>query len=228
MRHITRVFSVALIGLNLVLVWVHSSCELLLAAFSGGNLCRPHLYGSADKQRKRGLQGPVDCASIQSMNSDDSKSCYQKALQLLARRDHSSAELERKLRARGYGQSQIQTAIRECLRLNYLNDNRFAETYSLQLQRKGFGINGIKHKLYVRGISDSVIQDIVAAHGSDTAQLVLCRRVLAKKLKPLAGTADVKIQDPKLLRFLYNRGFSSHIIRKTIDEAVTGNDATAE
>ena len=162
------------------------------------------------------------------MDSDSIKSCYNKALQLLARRDHSNAELERKLRSRGYGQLEIQTAISECLRLNYLNDSRFAETYANQLQRKGFGINGIKHKLYSKGISDSVIQEVVAVQGSDAIQLEQCRRVLAKKLKPLTENTSVASRGPKLHRFLYSRGFSSQIIRKAIDEAVTGNDATAE
>ncbi len=162
------------------------------------------------------------------MDSDTSKSCYKKALQLLARRDHSHAELERKLRARRYGHLEIQATIRECLRLNYLNDNRFAETYAMQLQRKGFGINGIKHKLYSRGISDTVIQEVVAVQGSDTMQLEQCRRVLTKKLKPQAGKATAANQGPKLHRFLYSRGFSSHIIRKIMGEALTGDDATAE
>ncbi len=162
------------------------------------------------------------------MDSDSGKSCYSKALQLLARRDHSNAELRRKLRSRGYGQSEIQDAISECLRLNYLNDRRFAETYAMQLQRKGFGINGIKYKLYSKGISDTVIQEVVAVQESDPVQLEQCRRVLAKKMKPMTGNASVANQGPKLRRFLYSRGFSSQIIRKTIDEAVTGNDAAAE
>lgn len=162
------------------------------------------------------------------MDSDSGKSCYRKALHLLARRDHSSSELYKKLRSRDYGHLEIQAAIRECQRLNYLNDTRFAGAYAMQLQRKGFGINGIRHKLYGRGISDTIIQEVAAVHGDDAAQLQQCRRVLAKKLRPLAGSVSIESQGPKLHRFLYNRGFSSHIIRKTIDEALTARDATAE
>lgn len=130
------------------------------------------------------------------------------------------------MRSRGHGQFEIDAAIHECLRLNYLNDARFAEAYSAQLQRKGFGINGIKHKLYTKGIEDSVIREAVADQDSDAVQLVLCRRVLAKKLKPLAGRALVSTKGPKLHRFLYSRGFSSHIIRKAMDEATAGKEAT--
>ena len=158
------------------------------------------------------------------MESDLSKSCYQKALQLLARRDHSCTELRTKLKSRSYGHPEIEAAISECLRLDYLNDTRFAEGYSKQLLRKGYGINGIKHKLYVKGVSKEVIQESVTPYDSDNAQLEQCRRVLKKKLKPLTGKASAKNQGAKLHRFLFRRGFSSHIIRQTIGEMTTRQD----
>lgn len=152
------------------------------------------------------------------MDPDSSKSCYQKALQILARRDHSCAELMRKLRSRGFGISEIEPVIRECRRLGYLNDNRFAEIYVNQLQRKGYGINTIKQKLFAKGIPEAVIQDNLTPYGADNAQLELCRRVLAKKLKPFAGDNPSEAQAPKLYRYLLSRGFPSHIIRQILDE----------
>ncbi len=152
------------------------------------------------------------------MNPDSSKACYQKALQILARRDHSCAELMRKLRSRGFETPEIESVIRECRRLGYLSDSRFAEVYISQLQRKGYGINTIKHKLVTKGIPQAVIQDKVTPYGTDDAQLELCRRVLAKKMKPFAGENPSQAQTPKLYRHLSNRGFSGHIIRQALDE----------
>jgi regulatory protein len=154
------------------------------------------------------------------MDSDTKKSCYGKALQILARRDHSCSELRKKLNSRGFEEPVIETVIRECRRLNYLNDTRFTELYVNQLQRKGFGINGIKHKLYAKGIPEKVFQDKLAPHGTDNAQRELCRRVLAKKIKPIAGESPSESQAPKLYRYLLNRGFPSHIIRQTINEMI--------
>ncbi len=152
------------------------------------------------------------------MDPDSSKSCYQKALQILARRDHSCAELMRKLRSRGFGIPEIEPVIRECRRLGYLSDSRFAEVYASQLQRKGYGIYTINHKLFAKGIPQAVIQDILTPHGTDDAQLKLCRRVLAKKMKPFAAEKPSRAQAAKLYRYLLNRGFSGHIVRQAIDE----------
>jgi regulatory protein len=124
----------------------------------------------------------------------------------------------RKLRSRGFGTPEIEFAIRECRRLEYLNDSRFAEVYVRQLQRKGYGINTIKHKLFTKGIPQAVIQDKLTPYGSDDAQLTLCRRVLAKKMKPFAGENPSAAQAPKLYRHLLNRGFSGHIVRQALDE----------
>ncbi len=132
------------------------------------------------------------------------------------------------MRSRGFGHMAIEAAIDECLRLNYLDDSRFAETYATQLHRKGFGINIIKYKLYLRGVPDFAIHEAVEARGDDAVQFEQCRRVLAKKRKTLTGEDLENNHLRKLQRFLYSRGFSGHIIAKAIDEAVNGSDTTSE
>ncbi|MEJ2154257.1 MAG: regulatory protein RecX [Desulfobacteraceae bacterium] len=156
------------------------------------------------------------------MDSDNRKSCYHKALQLLTGRDHSCAELTRKLQTRGFDAPVIEAVIVECQRLNYLDDKRFADGYVSLLQRKGYGINSVKHKLYAKGISETLIQDSVALSGTDKVQLKLCRRVLAKKVNRLSGDKSSEDQAPKLYRYLFNRGFPAHIIRQTIREMIHG------
>lgn len=151
------------------------------------------------------------------MDSGSTKACYQKALQILARRDHSCAELRFKLKSHDFERPEIEAVIGECERLNYLNDTRFAASYLKLLQRKGFGINSVQHKLYTKGISKAIIEDTVAPYRDDDVQLNLCRHVLAKKIKNLTGQKAYAELRPKLQRFLFNRGFSSHIIRRSID-----------
>lgn len=148
------------------------------------------------------------------------KSCYRKALQLLARRDHSCAELKRKLQSRGFEEPEIEAVIGECQRLSYLDDKRFADGYVNLLLRKGYGVNGIKHKLHVRGISESVIQESIYPFGTDEEQLTLCRRVLSKKVPHLIRKTSSDDRAPKLYRYLFNRGFPAHIIRQTISEVI--------
>lgn len=152
------------------------------------------------------------------MNSNTDKACLDKAINILARRDHSCAELKKKLRSRGFNQQAITDTIKTCERLGYLNDARFTESYINQLERKGHGINAIRHKLFSRGVSSEIIDIHLRDHHNDIHQLNLCRQVLAKKIeRNHNGKASVD-QIPKLNRFLYSRGFEGHIIKKTIEE----------
>lgn len=129
-----------------------------------------------------------------------------------------------KLRSRGFGNSDIEAVIRECRRMDYLNDVRFAAAYLQQLQRKGYGINRIRHKLYTKGIVKTVIQESVEPYRRDEIQLDNCRNVLAKKLKTCAGQNTKDNLRPKLQRFLFNRGFPNHIIRQAVDDAFFQKD----
>jgi regulatory protein len=145
--------------------------------------------------------------------------CFNKALQILARRDHSCSELGKKLHERGFPEKETRDTINACVRLGYLDDERFADAYLLQLQRKGNGINSIKHKLHSKGISGEIISNCVAIHCSDDIQLNACRQVLLKKMKSIKSNKKIKDTRPKLQRFLLSRGFSNRIIYQALEEA---------
>lgn len=154
-----------------------------------------------------------------------SNSCFNKALQILARRDHSCTELGNKLQERGFAEKEIQEAINLCVRLGYLNDERFAEIYLQQLQRKGIGIHNIRHKLHSKGISKKIISNSIATHCTDNIQIDACRQVLLKKIKYLDGNKKIKDVRPKLQRFLTGRGFSSRIVYQALEEATAREDS---
>lgn len=147
-----------------------------------------------------------------------------KALQILSRRDHSCTELFKKLQNRGFTKKETQDVILACVRLGYLDDERFADAYLHQLQRKGNGINNIKQKLYSKGISKEIIGNCVASHCTDNIQLNTCRQVLLKKIKYLKGIKKINDVRPKLHRFLLGRGFSSRIIYQALEEAADQED----
>jgi regulatory protein len=153
-----------------------------------------------------------------------SKACLNKALQILMRRDHSCAELNKKLQTRGFNRQEIQGTIDVCIDLGYLDDERFADAYLGQLQNRGYGINGIKHKLYSKGIPKDIISTCIASRCADNVELDICRQVLEKKLRGLAGNNSLRDLRSKLQRFLFGRGFSSHIIYQTMEDAMTQED----
>lgn len=154
------------------------------------------------------------------MNSYLNKACLDKALRILARRDHSCTELIRKLRQHDYDPQSIQAVINECQRLGYLDDKRFANTYCEQLLRKGYGPNVIKQKLYAKGLPRGIIQKCLATHCGESVQLDVCRRVLEKKTKNFFGGTTLLNTRAKHQRFLISRGFSSQIAHQIIEEAI--------
>lgn len=141
---------------------------------------------------------------------------------MLARRDHSCRELAGKLRSKGYQQVQIDAAVSECLRLNYLNDEKFCGVYTKHLRRKGYGRMRIVHMLKAKGISENRIEDAVNRHCNETAQIEDCKIALAKKLRAEQRTQSETVSKIKLYRFLSNRGFANEIIRQVIQGEFEG------
>tara|TARA_B100001029_G_scaffold120922_1_gene100480 strand:+ start:5275 stop:5715 length:441 start_codon:yes stop_codon:yes gene_type:complete len=127
---------------------------------------------------------------------------YNKALNILSRREHSKKELRLKLSKKFEDTEEIIGVIDRLESNNLLNDFRFAELYVSMRKRKGFGPNRISYELSNKGIKDSVSnQIIIDENGWEDAAL----KAFNKKYK--AGVSeDFKIK-LKQKNFLENRGF---------------------
>jgi regulatory protein len=154
--------------------------------------------------------------------SRDTK-CLDAALRLLGRRDHSAAELNRKLSQRGFEPEQIASAIAECERMHYLDDAKFCQMVTLQQRRKGYGIVRIAQMLRTKGLSANQIDESLNRNCSEMDQIEDCRRVLLKKLRSCA--TDAGSMTERLHRFLLSRGFTSATIFRVLDEEIQGGSA---
>lgn len=148
------------------------------------------------------------------------KSCLEAALRLLSRRDHSQAELAKKLKERGFLNDQITAAMTQCRRFAYLDDDRFARDYTRQLQRRGYGARRIRQSLQAKGLAKDLTDKAIARHCTDQVQLEQCRNVLHKKLKPELVDRPTKELKPRLYRFLLGRGFAPSVIAATLDDVL--------
>ena len=144
--------------------------------------------------------------------------CFTAALRLLARRDHSCFELSGKLLDRGFSQDQIQRAVDRCLHLGYLDDERFAGAYIEQLQRRGYGCHRMQQMIAAKGVSHQAASACLEPLCNDAVQLRDCRKAMKKKLKNSRNSGESSQARAKMYRFLLNRGFSSDIIRKVLDD----------
>lgn len=132
---------------------------------------------------------------------------YNAAVKLLAFRDHSVFELNRKLSQREHGAMAIEGALQELIALNYVNDARYADTYAEQRLRKGFGPLSVISKLRERGLASHLIDAALRnqnANWADLAQIQIEKRFDAQTIL----SRETKIES-RLARFLAHRGFST-------------------
>ncbi|MCM1544683.1 MAG: recombination regulator RecX [Ruminococcus sp.] len=101
----------------------------------------------------------------------NSRRAFNKAVDLLSRRDHAGGELLTKLRQKGYSDG-AEEAIEKLTEYGYIDDLRFAENYSAELQRlKGFGKRRIEQELYKKGVSRDIISQVTESIESDGDEL---------------------------------------------------------
>jgi len=157
-----------------------------------------------------------------SKTANSSAGDYQKALntalRILTGRDHSRYELTRKLKQRGFKPQDIDKAVAECVRFDYINDERTARVYISQMIRKGHGLNRIRHGMNKKGLTGQRIQNILCKIESDIDEAEGAERILNKNVKRFEREPDLKKRRDKIYRFLYARGFSQDTIRKLINK----------
>jgi regulatory protein len=126
-----------------------------------------------------------------------------RALRLLARREHTREELERKLSPHAGSSDDVQTLLAGLKQKNQLSEERFAEERARRLSRK-YGAARIRQDLKSKGVSEELI-DRVSSEG----ELERARAILERKYREPAATREEKA---KRMRFLQSRGFSSEVI----------------
>ena len=137
---------------------------------------------------------------------------YNKALDLVSRREHSRHELMQKLDKRYPNSTPIIEDVLDKLEANkILDDERFAEMYLNSRARKGFGPKKIEMELHSKKVDSFLISNAVEAYES---WLENAQRELKKKFKDQKPTDYQSKMKQK--QFLFTRGFSSPIIDKIL------------
>jgi regulatory protein len=140
--------------------------------------------------------------------------CRDTALRLLARREHSRVELDRKLFVKGFEESEIKEILDQLESEGLLSDARFAEAYVRARRQRGFGPLRIAMELAQRGIAKAMIDDHLHARSEDWFDLASSE--LTKRYgKRRAHSAKERARQA---RFLQGRGFVSEIIFRVLDE----------
>ncbi|WP_420791174.1 regulatory protein RecX [Enterovibrio gelatinilyticus] len=132
----------------------------------------------------------------------------EKAVGLLARRDHSELELRQKLAQKQYPPEEIDTAIEHCYYHGWLDDKRFAEAMLRLGVSKGHGWQRICFDAKRKGITSAMLETAQENQQHDWYELA--KELATRRFADLDGVlpeVDFK-QRAKWTRYLQSRGFS--------------------
>lgn len=131
--------------------------------------------------------------------------CERAALDLLARREHTRRELERKLAARGFDDGMIGATLDALEESGELAAARFTESFIRARAAKGHGPARIRAELAERGIDREQAAELLRAAGIDWAEIASTVR---DKRFGRERPTDFK-ERARQARFLEYRGFDS-------------------
>ena len=133
-----------------------------------------------------------------------------RAMRLLARREHSRRELERKLAVHAEDPDEVGRVLDEFEAQGWLSERRVVEQV-VHARRSRFGARRIERELLDKGISADAVA--AALPGLKEGELEAARAVWSKKFGRLPRTPAERARQA---RFLQGRGFDFDVIMKII------------
>ena len=144
-----------------------------------------------------------------------------RAVRILAMRDHSEQELRRKLAAPVMGKNgpedidatpeDYDKVIAWCIESRYLDDDRFVQQFISSRSRKGYGPARVRQELNQKGISREAVERAMRECEIDWAALARAQAI-RKYGEPLPVDFSDKV---KVQRFLLYRGYLMEDIQAT-------------
>ncbi len=135
----------------------------------------------------------------------------ERALRLLARREHARTELARKLAPYAESVDVLDALLDDLTTRHLLSDERYVEM-RLNARRARFGNARLAYELRTQGVSKELV-DTALATGED--ELTRARQVWQRKFGDKTEVFDAT-ERARRMRFLMSRGFSGETIRRVL------------
>lgn len=140
----------------------------------------------------------------------DQPSLKGRALRLLSGREHSRAELQRKLAQHETEPGELERALDDLEAKGFINEQRVVE--SVLHRRAGrLGAARVRQELQAKGLNPQAVAEAVA--GLQDTEEARAREVWRKKFGE--PPADIAARG-KQMRFLLTRGFAAETIRRVV------------
>ncbi len=154
------------------------------------------------------------CPKTRALCSNISMDAYEKAIKLLAIREHTERELRRKLSDKGYPNSDVDEAISRLLEEGSLSEQRFAESYvRSRLRKSPEGKSVLRMRLKEKGTPSSVADEVLA-YVWDNGLYLKPLAVYYSQLQRKKGEEGARVT-------LLRKGFSDREIREALSSDST-------
>ncbi len=134
-----------------------------------------------------------------------------RALRLLSQREHSRAELERKLRKHEEEPGSLARALDELAAKDFISEARVVQSV-LHQRATRLGAVRVRQELLHKGIAPELVAEAVA--GLQGSELERAREVWRRRFGELPRDA---IERSKQARFLMARGFDGGVVAKVLN-----------
>jgi regulatory protein len=139
---------------------------------------------------------------------------FERALEALAHRERTSAELCVWLRERGFERTEVEAVLERLIEAGAIDDERFAARFAEDKRElRGWGPERIRAALAGRGLEPATIDAALAGDGHLSQ--------LERALELLERRSEVPVDEPsraRALAFLARRGYDSELAYQAVRE----------
>ena len=146
------------------------------------------------------------------LEADSASRARESAFRMLARREHSRAELRLKLVARGFAEDLIDTLLQDLQNERAQSDERFAESLLSSRLRVGYGPLRIRMELKDKGVDSALANRVVAGAEPEWD------RVLTMLYDRKFGCSPIRNlkEWARRAQYLQRRGFDTDAIKRVM------------
>ncbi len=151
---------------------------------------------------------------------DEERRALAHALKVLAGRDHSEAELRRKLSQKGFPDTAADSVVGKLRSSGYVDDERFALAWAESAIRNGRGYGfRLKADLSRRGVAEDVITRTLQRLGDEHDENAVLADLMARKFTGFDTVHADDRQKRRVIGYFQRRGFSLAAILKVLRDA---------
>ena len=160
------------------------------------------LYSREIKQFGLEEGGQIDQHTYEDIITLLSKRAKERCLYLLDDMARTEYQIRTKLKDAFYPDEAIDSALSDCIEKRYIDDRDYAERYAAS-KSKAYSRRMIEQKLYQKGISRDIIDDVMCQSDIDEAETV--RELIQKKYGDVSGYSYEEKQ--KIIKKFLTKGF---------------------